>query len=74
MHRLNLHNVTSVPKKSRQFNLDPLILFIGYVKAFGRVLRGKLWSIMAEKRNPEHLLQVTKSLNEPRLLTLTREH
>lgn len=54
--------------------MGPLVLFIGYVKAFRRVLRGKLWSIMAEKRNPEHLLQVTKSLNEARLLTLTREH
>jgi hypothetical protein len=63
MHRLSLHYVTSVLKEKATFNLDPLILFIGYVEAFRLALRGKLCSIMSEKRNPEHLLQVTKSLN-----------
>jgi hypothetical protein len=61
-------------KKKRQFNLDPFILFVDCVKALNGVLRGKLWSIMAEERNPEHLIQGTKSLNDARLLTLTSEH
>lgn len=41
--------INQISEKHREFNLPTLITFLDYDKAFGRVIRKKLWQVMADK-------------------------
>ncbi|NSM56166.1 RNA-directed DNA polymerase [Wolbachia endosymbiont of Atemnus politus] len=42
-------------EKHREFNIETHIAFIDYIKAFDKVLRGKLWDILKELEIPSNL-------------------
>jgi sorting nexin-29 len=49
-------------EKRREYNLPTYLLFIDYEKAFDRVDRNKLWTILNNKGCPQHLINIIKVL------------
>lgn len=49
-------------EKRREFNLQTHVAFVDFVKAFDRVNRSLLWTIMKDGGYPQHLINTIKSL------------
>jgi hypothetical protein len=62
--------IKQIIKKRREFNQETHILFVDYVKAFDKVLRNKLWSIMTIKGYPQHLTDSTVNLYNGIFITI----
>ena len=58
----NIFSLQQIIEKHREYNRETYMIFIDYEKAFDRVNREKLWSIMRRRGIPEHLVQVIKKL------------
>jgi hypothetical protein len=58
----NMFILQQVFEKRREFSLQTHVAFIDFEKAFDKVNRNKLWTIMEEQGYPQHLIRVIQSL------------
>lgn len=58
----NVFIMQQIFEKRKEFNLETHVAFIDFEKAFDRVNRKKLWSIMKEQGFPQHLIDVVKNM------------
>lgn len=58
----DVFTLKQIIEKRREFNLETHMVFVDFEKAFDRVRREKLWSIMERRGFPRHLIQACQSL------------
>jgi uncharacterized protein (UPF0128 family) len=58
----NIFILQQVFEKRRKFHLQTHVAFIDFEKAFDKVNRNKLWTIMEERGHTQHLIRVRQSL------------
>jgi hypothetical protein len=54
--------ILRVFEKRRELNLQTHVAFLDFEKAFEKVNRNKLWTIMEEQGHTQHLIRVIQSL------------
>jgi hypothetical protein len=54
--------LTQLIEKRKEYNIPIFLGFVDYEKAFDRVNRNKLWSIMIKRGFPQHLIRAVQSL------------
>ena len=57
-----IFTIKQIMEKRIEYNLPLYLLFLDYVKAYDRVKRTKLWSILEEYKVPSNLINAVKSL------------
>jgi hypothetical protein len=55
------------------YNIPIFLGFVGYEKAFDRVKRNKLWSIIIKRGFPQHLVRAAQSLYHETQIIIERE-
>jgi hypothetical protein len=65
--------LTQLIKKRKEYNIPIFLGFVDYEKAFDRVNRNKLWSIMIKRGFPQHLITAVQSLYHETQIIIKRE-